>query len=117
MLIGADGASEDLKAQVQARLSSIEDAVAGDVDVSEAMGMSSRELLLTIVVSFATSVAANFATTAIETALADLTAPGTITVVEILPEPDDPEPTSPEPTGPEPDFPRNAITEQDGAPD
>ena len=65
-------AGDDADASKQAILALLEGVAGADVtdsSVDAALGMTAKELVLTVTISFATSVSANFATKAIEDAL------------------------------------------------
>lgn len=74
--------TDALKEDITALLGGVEDANVIDSSVDAALGISAKELVLTVTVSFATSVSANFATKAIENAL-DGSVPENVTVEEI----------------------------------
>lgn len=79
-LTGSD--TEALKENMAALLGGVENADVTDSSIDAALGITAKELVLTVTVSFATSVSANFATTAIENAL-EGSVPETVTVEEI----------------------------------
>lgn len=74
--------TDALKEDMTALLGGVEDANVIDSSVDVALGISAKELVLTVTVSFATSVSANFATKAIENAL-DGSVPENVSVEEI----------------------------------
>lgn len=74
--------TDALKDDLTALLGDIEDAIVTDSSVDAALGMTAKELVLTVTVSFATSVSANFATKAIENAL-EGSVPENVAVEEI----------------------------------
>ena len=74
--------TDALKENMTTLLNGVENAAVTDSSIDAALGMTAKELLLTVTVSFATSVSANFATKAIENAL-EGSVPETVTVEEI----------------------------------
>ncbi|MEM0949120.1 MAG: hypothetical protein AAGK37_17105 [Pseudomonadota bacterium] len=79
-------AGDDADASKQDILALLEGVAGADVtdsSVDAALGMTAKELVLTVTISFATSVSANFATKAIEDALQG-PLPDQVTVEEIF---------------------------------
>lgn len=75
------------RAALQAALAAIAGADPGPLTDAEAMGLTLRELALTVTVSWLTSISANFATDAIKAAIAEAELTDKITVEEVMPIP------------------------------